>query len=127
VIDEPESAALELWLSGRVDRSFTSSELAKVEVLRSIRRLDSDALPAARALIGDLHLIPLSGRVVDEAAALGEPLLRSLDALHLASALSIATELTAFVAYDRRLMTAAAAASLVTVQPGALISKSDNQ
>ncbi len=120
MIDEPESAGLEQWLSGRADQGLTSSELAKVEVLRSIRRLDSDALPAARALIGDLHLIPLSGRIVDEAANLGDPLLRSLDALHLASAVSVASELTAFVAYDRRLAAAAAAASLLTVAPGAV-------
>jgi predicted nucleic acid-binding protein len=50
---------------------------------------------------------------------LSEPILRSLDALHLASALSIATDLTAFIAYDRRLAAAAAAAGLPTVQPGA--------
>ena len=118
MVDEPESAALELWLSGRADQGLTSSELAKVEVRRSIRRLDSDALPAARALIGDLHLIPLSSRIVDEAASLGDPLLRSLDALHLASALSVAHALTAFIAYDRRLTAAAAAVSLRTVAPG---------
>jgi len=46
-------------------------------------------------------------------------LLRSLDALHLASALSIAADLTAFIAYDRLLATAAEAAGLPTVQPGA--------
>jgi len=119
VLDEPESAALEHWLSGRTDQGLTSSELAKVEVLRSIRRLDGDALPAARALLNDLHLIPLSGRVVEEAGNLVDPLLRSLDALHLASALSIAAELTAFVAYDRRLSAAATDAGLETVQPGA--------
>ena len=67
----------------------------------------------------NLELVPLSGTVIDTSGDLPEPQLRSLAALHLASALSIATELTAFVAYDRRLSAAADAAGLTTVQPGA--------
>jgi uncharacterized protein len=118
VLDEPESAALELWLSGRTDQGFTSSELAMVEVLRAFRRHDNHALPAAHAMLGELLLIPLSRRVVEQAANLDDPLLRSLDALHLASALSVATELTAFVTYDHRLAAAAVRAGLETIQPG---------
>ena len=76
-------------------------------------------LPAARALLSDLNLIPLSGNVIDDAGDLGEPLLRSLAALHLASARSIAPELPAFVAYDRSLVAAAAGSGLEAVQPGA--------
>lgn len=116
---ERETAELRQWVLDRAGLSLTSSELAKVEVLRVCRRVDVGFLPAARQLLSGVYLIPLSGAVVDQAGNLGDPLLRSLDALHLASALSVATELTAFVAYDRRLMTAAAAASLETVQPGA--------
>ena len=41
-------------------------------------------LPEARALLAELDLIPLTGDVVDEAAEVGETLLRSLDAIHLA-------------------------------------------
>ena len=116
---EPETADLRRWVLDRNGSTMTSSELAKVEVLRGCRRVDVGVLPAARELLSGINLIPLSGNVIDQAGALGEPLLRSLDALHLASALSVATELTAFVAYDRRLVAAAAAASLRTVAPGA--------
>ncbi|MET0964808.1 MAG: type II toxin-antitoxin system VapC family toxin [Nakamurella sp.] len=116
---EPETAELRQWLFARTDSPLTSSELARVEVLRGCRRVDESVLPAARALLADLELIPLSGRVIDTAGDLPDPLLRSLDALHLASALSIAPDLTAFIAYDRRLSAAAAEAGLNTVQPGA--------
>jgi len=116
---ELETTELRQWLFSRTDSPLTSSELAKVEVLRGCRRIDETALPGARALLADLELIPLSGTVIDTAGDLPEPLLRSLDALHLASALSIAADLTAFIAYDRRLSAAAAAAGLTTVQPGA--------
>jgi uncharacterized protein len=119
VLEERESADLELWLSDRRGEPVTSSELARVEVLRGCRRLDARTVPAARELLADIELIPLSGRVIEEAGDIAEPLLRSLDALHLASALSIATDLTAFIAYDRLLATAAEAAGLPTVQPGA--------
>lgn len=116
---EPETAELRRWLFARTDTPLTSSELAKVEVLRGCRRVDDTALPAARALLADLELIPLSGTVIDTVGDLPDPLLRSLDALHLASALSVAPDLTAFIAYDRRLSAAAVAAGLATVQPGA--------
>ena len=118
LLEEPESAGLERWLSIRPDEPITSSELAKVEVIRAMRRLRADSLPAARDLLGPIDLIPLSTRLIEDAANLDGPLLRSLDALHLASALSIADELTAFVAYDRRLSEAASKAGLEPVQPG---------
>lgn len=55
------------------------------------------------ALLAGLDLIPLSGAVIDHAADVGETMLRSLDAIHLASALTIQADLTAFVACDHRL------------------------
>lgn len=51
------------------------------------------------------------------AAKLADPLLRSLDALHLATALEFGVELHAFVAYDKRLLAAVSAAGLATVRP----------
>ena len=119
MLEERESAHLELWLSERRGEPVVSSELARVEVPRGCRRLDAATVPAARELLADIELIPLSGRVIDEAGDVAGPSLRSLDALHLASALSIATDLSAFIAYDRRLATAAEAAGLPTIRPGA--------
>lgn len=53
----------------------------------------------------------------DKAADAGEPLLRTLDAVHLTSALSIRVDLTAFVAYDNRLIAAAEAAGIEPIWP----------
>ena len=76
-------------------------------------------MPAARALVSQLDLIPLSGALIGEAADAGDPVLRTLDAIHLASALSIRIELTAFVAYDNRLLAAAKAAGIKPIRPSA--------
>lgn len=118
LFEERESAALEGWLADRTGTPVMSSELARAEVLRASRRLDAQALPEARAVLSQLDLIPLTGALIEEAADVGEPLLRTLDALHLASALSVRAELSAFVAYDHRLAAAAAAAGLEPLQPG---------
>ncbi|MEJ7744102.1 MAG: type II toxin-antitoxin system VapC family toxin [Nocardioidaceae bacterium] len=115
---ERESTALAEWLAARSGTPVLSSELAKVEVIRACRRLDLEALPAARALLTQLDLIPLTTDVLDEAAQLGAPMLRSLDALHLAGALSIRADLSFFVAYDQRLSEAAATVGLESFQPG---------
>ncbi len=116
--EERESAALEDWLSARTQTPVVTSELAKVEVIRASRRVNADVLPAAKALLAALDLVPLSGEVVDAAADVGETMLRSLDAVHLASALSIRSDVSAFIAYDRRLSDAAADAGLASLQPG---------
>ena len=117
LIQEQESAALESWITAQAGAPMVTSTLAKVEVLRACRRLNAEALPAVTALLAELDLIPLTTDVVDQAAEVGGPLLRSLDALHLASALSIGSELTAFVCYDRRLLEAASAAGLAAINP----------
>ncbi|MGI8761994.1 MAG: type II toxin-antitoxin system VapC family toxin [Jatrophihabitantaceae bacterium] len=119
LFEESESAALALWIAERADTPVVSSELARVEVVRATRRLDAAVVPAARALVSQLDLIPLSGALIAEAADAGEPVLRTQDAIHLASALSIRIALTAFVAYDNRLLAAAEAAGLEPIRPSA--------
>jgi predicted nucleic acid-binding protein len=119
LFEERESAALASWIAEHAETPMVSSELAKVEVVRATRRLDTAVVPAARALVSQLDLIPLSSGLIAEATDAGEPLLRTLDAIHLASALSIRNELTAFVAYDNRLLTAAQAAGIEPTSPSA--------
>ena len=119
VHEEHESTALTRWLWDRRDTPAISSQLAKVEVLRACRRIDASALPAALALLAGLDLVPLSTDIIDAAAAIGTPELRSLDAIHLASALAVGPDVAAFVAYDRRLAAAAAGAGLDVAAPRA--------
>jgi uncharacterized protein len=116
--EEPESAALAAWLTTQAGTPLLSSELASAEVIRACRRMHPDALPEARAQLAGLDLIPLSGTVIAEAADVGETTLRGLDAIHLASALSVREDLSSFIAYDHRLMEAVSAAGLKLLAPG---------
>jgi len=115
---EVETAALHEWLSGRLEQPLVTSELGRVEVLRAARRVGGQAPTEARALVGDLDLVPLDRTVQDLACDVADPLLRTLDAVHLASAVLLSEELAAFVAYDHRLATAAQSAGLVVARPG---------
>jgi predicted nucleic acid-binding protein len=97
-----------------------TSRLATVEVARALRRRG-----AARAGLGDAVAEVLSGlAIVELDRSIGEfagrvdpPTLRSLDAVHLASALSLGSELGALVTYDARLADAARAAGLEVIAP----------
>jgi predicted nucleic acid-binding protein len=113
---EPESPALREALHNQPARA--SSEIARVEVTRAVRRGAPNLLPRAEKLLNDLNLIVLTRELQDAAGAQGPPKLRSLDAIHLASALSLSDELGPVIAYDRRLITAARAAGLDTLSPG---------
>jgi uncharacterized protein len=118
VRQEGESAALGEWLDQHPEQPVVSSELGRIEVLRAARRLGDLALAEARAVVGEVDLVPLNRAVQDLACDIGDPALRSVDALHLASALVLGDDLEAFVAYDRRLCGAAQAAGLIVTTPG---------
>ena len=105
VVAEPESAALRRYLRRTPDRA--SCTLARVEVLRSVRRHGAAALTRGRRLLQRLHLVHLDEDLLDAAAALDPGVLRSLDAIHLAAAQVFGDELTAVVTYDGRMSAAA--------------------
>lgn len=113
--EETESAALALWssTSGLVR---VSSSLAVVEVGRAMTTLSERA--TADALITTLTLVPVTDAVLRLAATLPPARLRSLDAIHLATALRLQPDLTALVAYDDRLLEAATALGLPVASPG---------
>jgi predicted nucleic acid-binding protein len=117
IFEESESPALAEWLDDRHDVPKLSSEVATVELVRTCRRYNLDAVADARQLLAGLDLVVLSGEVIHAAAESGPAELRSLDAIHLASALSVADDLVAFVAYDHRLADAANQAGLPVASP----------
>jgi predicted nucleic acid-binding protein len=117
VFDETESAALAEWLTLRADIPKVSSDLSTIELLRTCRRVDEGAVEGAVLLLGGIDLLPIDRAIVEKAATLIPTELRSLDAIHLASALSVKTNLTALVAYDVRLCSAAAEAGIEVVSP----------
>ncbi|MDE2881102.1 MAG: type II toxin-antitoxin system VapC family toxin [Acidobacteriota bacterium] len=116
VLPEVESAALRLELSR--DQERCSSALARVEVFRAVRGANAsiETLGRAAAVLERIALMPLDDRVLSAAAELDPPGLRSLDSIHLATALSL-FGLSALVAYDQRLLAAAGAAGLPTLAP----------
>ena len=117
VISEPESEALLGLLSIRDD--LVSSAVAVVEVVRAARRASDSPETVARArdVVRAVHLLAVDLKVLERAADLEPGGLRSLDTIHLASALSLEDELDAIVVYDQRLATAAESSGLKVLAP----------
>jgi hypothetical protein len=112
---EPETDALHQWLR-ESDDPWVGSVLIEVELIRVVRRVCPATLPAAILLLGGMDIMPLDEQIVARAQQLVDPGLRSLDAIHLASALEIGA-VSAFVTYDQRLLKAAEDHGLPAVAP----------
>lgn len=113
-LGEPERAAL---LSALEPYVAVSSWLLAVEAVRACARYGQEYADAARAGLLSVSLLALDEPVLTTAQTLGPPLLRTLDALHLATALSLTADLAVLVTYDDRLGDAATAAGLTVVSP----------
>jgi predicted nucleic acid-binding protein len=114
-VREDESAALRRYL-GR-HRPLVSSALARTEVVRALLPLGSEAVRRGRAVLARVELLRINDRVLDAAGLLTPADLRSLDAIHLASAEQFGSDLRGFVTYDERLAGAAASRGLRVIQP----------
>lgn len=112
-----ESEALTRYLRGHGDDAQVSSALARVEVVRAVRRGDDAAVSNARRQFSRMSLLPLHRALLDEAADLEPAGVRSLDAVHLASARRLGEELRAVVTYDVRMLAAADDLGLPTAAP----------
>ncbi len=116
VIEETESASVRTFLAAST-APRVSSALLRTESLRSIRHLGPDALAAVRAGLRSIDLIGIDDRVLDAAGTLEPQVLRTLDAIHLATALAVGDDLQAIVTYDERMVDAARIIGLSTVMP----------
>ncbi|MBA3809415.1 MAG: type II toxin-antitoxin system VapC family toxin [Solirubrobacterales bacterium] len=114
VRSEPESHALRHELEGR---ELISSSLLIVEGRRAARRYGELASRRARVALTAITIIALDAPILDAAAELDPAELRSLDALHLASILSLGGHLERLYCYDARLTDAAQAAGIEVSQP----------
>lgn len=114
VVQETESDALRQFLEEL--HSWVSSELAVTEVLRAARSHGKQAVTRARALISSLYMVEVNSEVLENAGFLDPSGLRTLDAIHVSSALRMDVRL--IVTYDRRMAAAAAHNGMTIVMPG---------
>jgi predicted nucleic acid-binding protein len=114
-VEEPESLALRQFL--RRGRPCVSSALAQTEVARALLPLGPGAVRRGRDVLSRLELIRVSNRILRAAGRLRPAELRSLDAIHVATADQLGRSLTRLVTYDQRLASAAKAMGWSVVAP----------
>jgi len=114
VLAEPETPALLAALEDA--QRLVASEILEVEVTRAIHRGGGD-LALARAQLEAVRLLPLNREIRARAAELTPPSIRSLDAIHIATALELGPRLGALCTYDERMIVAAREAGLSAQGP----------
>lgn len=114
-IREAESTALRRYLRRR--RSLVSSALARTEVLRALLPSGESAVRRGRDALSRLDLVRVNDRILGSAGILLPSDVRSLDAIHLATAQQLAGDLGQFVTYDERMAEAAKGLGLKVASP----------
>jgi hypothetical protein len=118
VIPEPETDALIAALTP--ETRMIASEILAIETIRAARRASGQpGSETAKSQLAGVRLLPLSPRIRKRACDLEPDTLRSLDAIHLATALDLGKRLDGIYAYDTRMISAAEAAGLQTYAPAA--------
>ncbi|MFA5787848.1 MAG: type II toxin-antitoxin system VapC family toxin [Actinomycetota bacterium] len=115
VVDEPESAALRRYLRRR--RPLVSSALARTEVARALLPLGPEAVRRGHDVLARIDLARVNDRVLLAAGKLLPADLRSLDAIHLATAQEFGSDLARIVTYDDRMAAAARALGFTVSVP----------
>ena len=117
LVEESHSKAFAAFYDAHADAEWVSSALLRIELTRAVTRALPVLLPDARDLLLAFSFVAIDDDIVE--AAVNEPDrgLRSLDAIHLATARVLGEELDALVSYDDRLLKAATDAGLATTSP----------
>ena len=116
VVDEPGSAALRTFLAAQQAR-HVSSALLRTEAIRAVRHLGPDALATVREALRRVDLVAIDDRILDAAGTLEPGILRTLDAVHLATALTLGDDLESVVTYDDRMADGARLLGLSMIAP----------
>ena len=115
-VEEPETAVLRGFLANREQRRV-SSALLRTEALRAVRHLGAEALATVREGLRRVDLVGIDDRILDTAGTLEPRVLRTLDAIHVATAMALGDDLEAIVTYDERMVEAARLLGLSTATP----------
>ena len=116
VVEEPESAAAAAFIAARSSRRVASA-LLRTESVRALRHLGPEALAMCREALRRIDLIAIDDRTLDAAAILEPGVLRTLDAIHVATAMAVGDDLETIVTYDDRMIEAARLLGLPTSTP----------
>lgn len=117
IVREDETSALEADLADR--DGLVTSALAVVECRRALRRAGPKRLlQHAEEVFESVYLVEVTRPILERAADLQPPLLRSLDAIHLATAMAVGEPGLELLTYDDRLAEATRDAGLRVLQPG---------
>lgn len=117
LVEETDSAAFADFYDAHAEAEWVSSALLRIEVGRAVARAMPALLPDARDLLLAFSCIAIDDEIAEGAINEPDRALRSLDAIHLATARILGPELDALVSYDDRLLRAAGDAGLVTASP----------
>ena len=117
IISEAESGALRSWLGERRGQPLMTNALGAVELQRLAARVSAEAREAAVLLLARIDLLSLTQTVLSAASQLPPPEVRTLDAVHVASAAEI-SDLQALVTYDSRMRATAHGYGLPVAAPG---------
>ena len=115
LLNEPESSALRAYL-GKGSRQ-ASSALLRTELMRAARRGDRERVGDAMAILARINLREADDEVLGRAGEIAPASLRTLDAIHLATASLLGPDLEALVTYDHRMIEAARLYGLPVVSP----------
>ena len=117
LVEETHSKAFAAFYDGHADAEWVSSALLRIELTRAVSRAMPTLLPDARDLLLAFSYVAIDDDIVE--AAMNEPdrTLRSLDAIHLATARLLGPDIDALASYDDRLTVAARDAGLDTIAP----------
>ena len=115
-MEEPETPALRAFLADRALR-HVSSALLRAESLRAVRHLGPQALATVRDGLRRVDLVGIDDRILDAAGTLEPAVLRTLDAIHVATAMAVGDDLDAIVTYDERMVEASGLLGLSTASP----------
>ena len=115
VVREPESAELRRYLRRR--RVLVTSALARTEVSRALLPFGSAVLDRGDQVFERLNIVRLNDRILQRAGTMQPAELRSLDAIHLATAEQVRPDLAKVCTYDQRMRAAAVALGFAVVAP----------
>ena len=117
VVAEPESRALRSFLTRRRSR-HASSAMLRAEALRAVRHTGPEVLARTRAALKGVDLIAVTDSILDAAGMLEPRIVRTLDAIHLATAIALGDDLEVLVTYDTRMAEGARLLGLAAASPG---------